>query len=84
MSLYQFIGLGTNQQAEFILRGTYLATRFEENYCVLLYQLNDFFAEVFYNIVKWEISHINGFRSRSHLIPYGLTLINGSLCYERK
>lgn len=70
MNLYQFIGLETDQQAKYILHGTYQATRLEDNYCILLYLLNDFYAEVFFNIDKGKISHIHGFRSRSNLTPY--------------
>jgi hypothetical protein len=74
MTLYQFIGLDTNEQAEHIWQGTYLAMRTEEHYRILLYKLDDFFAEVFYNSDKNEISHIKGFRSRSLLMPYNLAL----------
>lgn len=72
MNLYQFIGLETNQKAEYIPHGTYLATREEHNCCIFLYELNDFYAEVYFDVNKWEISHIHGFRGRGHLVPYAI------------
>ncbi len=72
MNLYQFLGLDTNQQAEYIPRGIYQATRHEDHYCILLYYIDDFYAEVYFDVDKSTISHIHGFRSRSNLLPYGL------------
>lgn len=72
MNLYQFIGLETDKQAKFILHGTYQATRLEDNYCILLYLLDDFYAEVYFDLDKWKISHIHGFRARGHLVPYAV------------
>ena len=70
MTLYQFIGLDINQQAEYTWQGKHVDTRLEDNHRILLYNLGDFYAEVFYDINLNQISYIKGFKAISHLAPY--------------
>lgn len=70
MTLYQFIGLDVGQQAEYVWQGKYVDTRSEGDYRILLYNLGDFYAEVFYSIQENQISRIKGFKAISHLAPY--------------
>jgi hypothetical protein len=69
-SLFHFIGLDINAQAEYVWQGEFLATRTEGECRINLYNLGEFYAEVFYNHVSNEIVNIKGFRSRSLLAPY--------------
>ncbi|MDB5117366.1 MAG: hypothetical protein JWQ79_2858 [Mucilaginibacter sp.] len=71
-SLFHFIGLDTNQQAEHVWEGRYLTYRTEDNYLIALYDLGEFYAEIFYILKTNKISHIHGFRARSGLIPYSV------------
>lgn len=73
MTLLHFISLDMNEEAECIWQGTFLAMRSDAEHHILLYRLEDFYAEVFYDMRQNKIARINGFRSRSKLIPYMLT-----------
>jgi hypothetical protein len=75
MTLYHFLGLTTNEQADFVWQGAYLATRPEGDHQILLYSLDEFYAEVFYDTKANAITRIKGFRSRSLLMPY-INLVN--------
>jgi hypothetical protein len=70
VSLLRFLDLTMNEQAEYVWQGKYLATRFEKDKRILLYNLGDFYAEVFYDSKTNEITYIKGFRANSHLVPY--------------
>jgi hypothetical protein len=70
MNLFEFIGLGVNEQADYVWRGQFITSRRDGDQHVLLYRLNDFYAEVFYDTRKNAITRIKGFNSKSHLLPY--------------
>jgi len=70
MNVFEFIGLDITQQADYVWRGKFITSRKESDQHILLYRLNDFYAEVFYDTQKNVITRIKGFNSRSHLIPY--------------
>lgn len=70
MTIYHFLSLNITEQADCIWQGKYLATRTEENMSVLLYRIDEFYAEVFYDIGKNKIERIKGFNANSHLAPY--------------
>ncbi len=72
MTLFHFIGLDLDQQADFVWRGALLATRMEDKQHVLLYRAGNFFAEIFYDVQQHKIVYIKGFNARSHLAPYHL------------
>jgi len=70
MTLLHFIGLDTDEQAKCIWQGTYLAARTADDHCILLYRIDDFYAEIFYDTRENKITQIKGFRANSHLIRY--------------
>jgi hypothetical protein len=70
VSLFHFLDLDINEQAEYVWQGTYLATRIEKERKVLLYNLGEYYAEVFYDDQTNSITYIKGFRATSHLAPY--------------
>lgn len=70
IALFHFLDLDINQQAEYVWQGTYLDMRTEDSYRILLYNLGEFYAEVFYNAKTNEIAYIKGFKANSHLVPY--------------
>jgi hypothetical protein len=70
MTLFHFLGLDIDRQAAFACRGDYLATRMDGEQQVLLYRTGDFFAEIFFDTLKWKIVLVKGFNARSHLAAY--------------
>jgi hypothetical protein len=70
VSLFRFLDLDINEQAEYVWQGTYLATRTEKDRKILLYNLGEYYAEVFYDDQTNAITYIKGFRANSHLVPY--------------
>ena len=70
ISLFHFIGLDLNQKAEYVWQGSHIATRTDSEHRILLYNLGEYYAEVFYNAETNEIINIKGFRANSHLVPY--------------
>ena len=67
MNFYQFIGLDTDQKAKYIPHAVYQATRLEDKLLHFTVPYQRFFAEVYFDVDEWAISHIHGFRSRSYL-----------------
>lgn len=70
MTLFEFIELEINQQAEYVWEGKFIDNRYEGDFEILVYNLGEFYAEVFYNIDLNEITHIKGFKTISHLSLY--------------
>jgi len=70
ITLFHFLDLDINTQAEYVWQGNYLATRIEDSKKILLYNLGEFYAEVFYDNQTNAITYIKGFKANSHLIPY--------------
>jgi hypothetical protein len=70
VSLFRFLDLDIKEQAEYVWQGTYLATRTEKDKRILLYNLGEYYAEVFYDDKTNEITYIKGFKANSHLVPY--------------
>ncbi|WP_162944484.1 hypothetical protein [Flavisolibacter nicotianae] len=56
-------------------QGVYIGKRRQGNSVVLLYQLNGFYAEVFYRTYRREIDRISCFSGTARLDPY-LTAID--------
>lgn len=70
ISLFHFIGLDLNEKAEYVWQGTHIATRTDSEHRILLYRLDDYYAEVFYHAETNVITDITGFRANSKLVPY--------------
>jgi hypothetical protein len=50
--------------------GVYIANRIKDQYILLLYQLDSFYAEVYYDYEEKEIGYIRTFHSTDELKPY--------------
>lgn len=70
MTLYQFRLLDQDEQAGAVWDGTFLETRFEPGYKILLYAVGDFYVEVYYSDTLNEITRIRPFRYVDILKPY--------------
>ena len=71
MTLYQFNLLNETQQAETLWdKGVHIAERKENEYIVLLYQIDGFYVEVFYDQKKNGIKRFRSFSSIEQLGPY--------------
>ncbi len=71
LNQYNFRTLPINNQASYIwAEGTYLATRQEDGHKINLYQLNDFFAEIWYHGLQEHIFKIRTFTSKKCLEAY--------------
>ena len=71
MTLYQFKLLDTMEQAQAVWdEGVHLATRNIPGVTILLWQVDGFYVEVFYDIVEGEIIKIRSFHSTYGLEPY--------------
>ena len=83
MSLYEFVILKKDEQANAVWNGTFIADRIFRRSHVHLYVIEDFFVEVSYNALKNKIVRIRPFASRRLLEPYikkvSIAEINGLL-----
>lgn len=70
MTLLHFIGLSLQEQADQVWQGKFITSRIEGGLYVLLYRVDDFYAEVFYDPAKHAITQVKGFNAKSHLLPY--------------
>lgn len=71
MDFYQFNFLPMEQRAELVwTRGQYLDFREEKGCCVVLYYLNEYFAEVWFSPKDNEIALAHGFKNLELLEPY--------------
>lgn len=50
--------------------GVYIANRVKDQYILLLYQIDSFYAEVFYDYQEEQIGYIRTFNSIEELKPY--------------
>lgn len=71
MTLYDFILLAPEQQADATWkRGSFIAVGDKGSMKVLLYQLDSFYVEVYYNCEKGKIEEFRCFDSTYYLEPY--------------
>lgn len=76
MRLHDFIHLPESEKARLLYKhGVYIGKRRHGTISVVLYQLDGFYAEVFYRSYRREIDHISCFSGTARLDPY-LTEIN--------
>ncbi|MDQ6763269.1 MAG: hypothetical protein M3015_11660 [Bacteroidota bacterium] len=70
MTLYEFNQLNDPEKAEAVWDGTLIGDRTDNIFNILLYQIDSFYVEVYYqkrrNIIKW----IRSFSSTDQLLPY--------------
>jgi len=70
MTLYQWRALDEMEQAEAVWSGTHIADRQDELHNILLYQIDSFYVEVYYNRQHNEIVRFRAFVSLEQLLPY--------------
>ena len=51
-------------------KGVYLAKRIEDHFSVMLYQLQSFYVEVYYDNQEGEVEKIYSFNETDNLEPY--------------
>ena len=67
----QFKAFSEDSQSNIIhQRGVLVSTRTTEEYKVLLYQIDGFYVELFYNRIDNSIDKLRSFRSTIPLHPY--------------
>lgn len=70
MTLYDFRMLDEMEQQEAIWEGVHIGDREDEEHKILLYQIDAFYVEVFYNKVKNMIVRHRAFANVGQLRPY--------------
>ena len=71
MTLYKFNVLTENEKTAIVWsKGDFVIERKENNFNILLYQVQSFYVEVFYSGNKNKISRLRSFSSTDQLKPY--------------
>jgi hypothetical protein len=71
VTLYQFKVLELNEQAQAVWEhGEHVATRMTAKYKILLWVVNEFYVEMFYNYHDNKIEKIRSFRNPEIIEPY--------------
>lgn len=71
MRLLDFTRLSEKEKVALLYeQGVYIGKRRQSNTVVVLYQLDGFYAEVFYRTYRREIDHISCFSGTTRLAPY--------------
>lgn len=71
MTYDQFDTQTRDQQRKLLLHeGTYLSYRKCDQYSAFLYQVNNFYVEVFFKVNNLEITYVHSFEDTDHLEPY--------------
>jgi len=70
ITLYEFTALDEMEQAEAIWDGVFLGDRKDGEHRILLYQIDDFYVEVFYHIEYNTLRRFRSFSSTNQLDPY--------------
>ena len=70
MTLYEFIELDEQEQAEAIWEGVHIGEREDQEHNILLYQIDAFYVEVFHHKEFNVIRKFRPFSSTEPLTPY--------------
>ena len=71
MTLYEFNALSEDEKAAVLWsKGDFVTERKENNFNILLYQVQSFYVEVFYSGNENKISRLRSFSSTEQLEPY--------------
>lgn len=76
MTLYDFILLDEDRQAEAVWQGEFITFREEPQVMVMLYRVHSFYVEVFYSNQDNAITRFNPFRSKARLGLYFTASLN--------
>lgn len=70
MTLYQFNAMDEMEQAEAVWDGTHIGERFDEEYNILLYQIDNFYVEAYYHREYNVLRRFRSFSSIDQLSTY--------------
>lgn len=71
MTIYDFQLLPEQQQIEMLYKeGVYIGKRRESISCIILYQFESFYVEVYYRKYRSQIKYFHCFESTDYLDPY--------------
>jgi hypothetical protein len=70
MTLFKFRTLDENGKQEAIFNGVHIAERADDEHWILLYQLDNFYVEVYYHQTKKVIVKYTPFKATERLSPY--------------
>ena len=70
MSSDDFNASGFKQKTELVLEGTFLADRLTDMYYIRLYNLHQFYVEVFFDDHTHQIVHFRAFENTMFVMPY--------------
>lgn len=70
MTLYEFNTLNDVEKAEAVWEGALIGDRSDKRYNILLYQIDNFYSEVYYDKKRNAIKRIKSFSSTDRLTPY--------------
>jgi hypothetical protein len=70
MTLYQFNALDEMEQAEAVWDGVFVADREDDQHRILLYQIDSFYVEAYYNNEHNVLVKFRSFSSINQLDPY--------------
>jgi hypothetical protein len=70
MNSEQFNRLNYTKKTEAVLKGTFLADRLSEHHYIKLYNLDNFYIEVFYDDSSHLITNFRAFEHTLFVLPY--------------
>jgi hypothetical protein len=70
MTLYEFRALSEIEQQQVMWNGIHIADRLQGDHRIVLYQMDSFYIEVFYNKQNNHIDSYRAFCSKEQLKPY--------------
>jgi hypothetical protein len=71
MTLDEFTSLDEAMQAEALIdRGVFLAERMYKNFSIFLYQLDDFYVEIYHNLKYNVMQGMRSFQEEEDLEPF--------------
>ena len=70
MKLNEFFKLSIDEQVETASQGDYLGEREAKPYFIFLFNIGNFYAEVFYDEMKNKITRVKPFKTVRILEPY--------------
>ena len=71
MSFYEFSLLDKDDQAKRVWKsGKHISTKYSSIYAILLWQIETFYVEIYYDRIDKKIENIRSFLSLEPLTPY--------------
>ncbi|MBC8054634.1 MAG: hypothetical protein H7Y13_16365 [Sphingobacteriaceae bacterium] len=70
MKLNDFFKLSVDEQVETVSKGDFLGEREAKPYLIFLFNIENFYAEIFYDELKNKITRVKPFKAVRILEPY--------------